>query len=275
MIGNSFAGAPFVIVGHNQHLAWGATVDPVDVTDVFQEKLVPDPTSPSGLSTVFQGQLEHVVPIPERYLVNQPGDGVADDVVPVPNGGAIPAATLIVPRRNQGPLVQVDLATGIGLSVQYTGFSGTRELDAFLAFDAARDLRDFQRALQSFDVGSQNFCYADDAGNIAYFAGAEVPVREDLQQGRVAGLPPYFIRSGTGGNEWLPEPAPPANGVCTASTLASKPAFSDNSTTSVVSAPSPSPWGCPPPTSRCSPVSGSSTLAAYPRIRCRRSPRCG
>jgi penicillin G amidase len=31
-----------------------------------------------------------------------------------------------------------------------------------------------------------------------------VPLREDLQEGCVRGLPPFFIRNGTGGNEWLP-----------------------------------------------------------------------
>src|SRR5437773_11742204 len=41
-------------------------------------------------------------------------------------------------------------------------------------------------------------------GNIAYFAGGEMQVIEDLQAGSVNGLPPWFIRNGTGGNEWLP-----------------------------------------------------------------------
>jgi penicillin amidase len=203
-IGNSFAGAPFVIVGHNQFVAWGATVDPLDVTDVFQEQIVPDAASPSGLSTIYRGAKEPVVPIPESYFVNVLGDGRLDDLAPVPAGGAIPAATLIVPRRNQGPLVQVDLAHGVGLSVQFTGFSGTRELETFLGFDTARSIDDIRAAVKFFDFGSQNFVCADVQGNIAYFAGSEVPIREDLQAGTVAGLPPFFIRNGTGGNEWLP-----------------------------------------------------------------------
>jgi penicillin amidase len=51
VMGNSFAGAPFVVVGQTRRIAWGATVSPLDVTDVFQEQLVPDPASPSGLCT--------------------------------------------------------------------------------------------------------------------------------------------------------------------------------------------------------------------------------
>jgi penicillin amidase len=207
-IGNSFPGAPFVIVGHNGHVAWGATVNPLDVTDVFQEKLVPMATSPSGLATVYKGKPEPVIPIPETFRVNLL-DGVGDHLVTVPAGGGVPVATLIVPRRNQGPLVRVDLAMGVGLSVQFTGFSGTRELDTFLAFDIARNIDEFARGLPFFDFGSQNFVAADTAGNIAYFTASAVPIREDLQNGFVAGLPPWFIRDGTGGNEWLPRPGQP------------------------------------------------------------------
>jgi len=204
VMGSGFAGVPFVIVGQNRRVAWGATVSPLDVTDVFLEQVVPDAASPSGLSTVYQGVHEPVLPIPETYRVNLVGDGVADNVVPMPPGGGIPAATLIVPRRNHGPIVQLDLAAGRALSVQYTGFSGTREVDTLLAWSRARNLDDFRRGLPWFDSGTQNFAYADIEGHIAYFATAEVPVREDLQAGTVVGLPPWFIRNGAGGNEWLP-----------------------------------------------------------------------
>ncbi len=208
-MGSGFAGAPFVVVGQNRDIAWGATVSPLDVTDVFQEEIVADPASPSGLSTVYMGNKEWVLPILESYRVNVVGDGVPDNVVvPVPPGGSIPPATLIVPRRNNGPIVQLDVAAGQAISVQYTGFSGTREVDALYAWNRARNLEDFQRGLQWFDSGTQNFAYADLRGNIAYFAASEVPLREDLQAGTVTGLPPWFIRNGSGGNEWLPVTQP-------------------------------------------------------------------
>ena len=101
----------------------------------------------------------------------------------VPPGGAIPAETLIVPRRNNGPLLAVDRAAGVALSVQYTGFSPTTEVESFRRIVLARDVDDVREALQFFDVGGQHFVYADLAGNIAYFTNSEVPVREDLQAG--------------------------------------------------------------------------------------------
>ncbi len=201
--GSSVAGVPFVILGQNRYISWGATVSYPDVTDVFQEQVVPDPGSPSGLSVVHNGQNEPLIPIPEVFRRNN-FDGVPDNITVVPPGGAIPPVTLIVPRRNNGPIVQIDLAGGTALSVQYTGFSPTRELDAFLIWNEARGLSDFQNGLQFFDVGSINWVYSDVRGNIAFFASSEIPVREDLQAGAVQGLPPWFIRNGTGGSDWLP-----------------------------------------------------------------------
>ena len=209
--GASLPGLPYVILGSNKHIAWNATNHQLDVTDVYQERVVPDASSPSGLSTVYQGALEHVVPLPQTFRANQLRDGELDNVTVVPAGGGIPAAVLIVPRRNNGPIVRLDAASGMALSVQFAGFSGTRELDAFRGFNRARGVKEFRRALQNFDVGSQNWVYADVEGNIAYFLSGEVPLREDLQEGRVAGLPPLFIRNGEGGNEWLPASTVDAN----------------------------------------------------------------
>jgi penicillin G amidase len=201
--GESFAGAPGIILGHNRWISWGATTNPMDVTDTYQEKVVADPSSPSGLSTIYKGSPEHVIPIPETFRYNQNGQ-----LVTATAADGVPAATLIVPRRNNGPIVQLDPPTAAGpgsaLSVQYTGFSPTFELETFLTWDRARNLSQFEQGLQYFAVGSQNFSFADTRGNIAYFTSAEMPVREDLQAGTVNGLPPWFIRDGQGGNEWLP-----------------------------------------------------------------------
>jgi penicillin amidase len=204
VIGGSLPGVPFVIIGNTERFTWGLTTHLMDVTDVYQERIVPDPNSPSGLSTVYLGNLEPVLALPQVFRANTRDDGIQDNVVTVPPGGAIPAAVLIVPRRNQGPIIAVNQAAGTAISVQYAGFSGTREMQAFRSINRADNLNEFTAALQSFDVGSQNFTYADKQGNIAYFATGEMPLREDLQNGAPVGLPPFFIRNGQGGNEWLP-----------------------------------------------------------------------
>jgi penicillin amidase len=213
VIGDSLPGAPFVLVGHNRDLAWGTTNNRLDVTDTFAEQLVPDPASPSGLSSLYLSTPEPVIPLPQVFRYNQPTSGEPDDLTTAPSGGdvngvTIPPVVLIVPRRNNGPILDMDPVTGMALSVQYTGFSGTREADAFRLLNVAESLDDVTHALQFFDVGAQHFMIADRSGNIAYFTNAELPLREDLQSETVSGLPPYFIRNGQGGNEWLPDGDP-------------------------------------------------------------------
>jgi len=209
--GVTFPGVPGIVLGCNTRICWGATTNPMDVTDVYQEKLVLDPATGVPTHTIFEGRREPLALIPQSFLVNQPGNGVRDDLVNAGIGPLEGGVTLLVPRRNNGPIVAVDLsdpANPTALSVQYTGWGATRELDAFRSWHRAGSLAEFKAGLQFFDVGSQNWAYADVAGNIAYFTSAEMPLREDLQTlGRAdGGIPPFLIRDGTHTlkHEWLP-----------------------------------------------------------------------
>ena len=204
VVGASFPGVPYVVLGQNRRIAWGATTNVLDVGDFFQEQVVADGGSPTGLSTVTNGQREPILALPQQYVANVIGNGQTDTMVPVGPEAGLPPAVLIVPRRNQGPIIEIDPAAGVALSLQYTGFGPTREMDAFRGFNLAASVSDFRTALQRFDVGSQNWVYVDVDNTVAYFTSGELPLREDLQAGTVAGLPPYFIRNGTGGNEWIP-----------------------------------------------------------------------
>lgn len=227
VFGSSFAGVPFVVLGVNRHVQWGATTNPMDVTDTYAELV--GLTEEGRYYTLFRGSPEPVQVVPEEFRYNDGSGGTS--VAPpgpcnLPGCGAnvvVPPATLIVPRRNQGPIIAFlagQPAPGgdpvPALSVQYTGFSATRELDTFRLWNEARNLHQFRRGLRFFDFGSQNWVYGDVHGNVAYFASAEMPIRKDLQAGAPAAgtipglfppdvpIPPWFIRDGTSGeHEWL------------------------------------------------------------------------
>lgn len=203
--GVTVAGAPGVIQGCNDRLCWGTTTNPLDVTDVFQETLV---LNSYGLpyATVHDGKEEAVEWVFQNFYVNKVGDGVPNNLSRDNSiGYTSGAVTVIVPRRNRGPIVQISGSTG--LSVAYTGWGATSELESFRRINRATNLAEFQTALSYFDVGSQNFAYADVDGNIAYFTSAEAPLRTDLQAGAPGGgRPPWLIRDGSGAlkHDWLP-----------------------------------------------------------------------
>ena len=208
VIGSSVTGTPWVVLGQNQYVTWGETTTGFDVTDMYIDQLAPAPGTQSGYVSVHGDGFDSVTKIPLTFKVNL-RDGLgngADTVVELPAGAfGLPAEALTLARRNNGPVVG-DLGGGKVATVQYTGFSGTRELETFRLLNHARNVDDFKTALKYFDVGSQNFIYGDIYGNVGYFTTGEVPLREDLQ----AGIPgyPWFIREGYEGNEWLKDPSP-------------------------------------------------------------------
>jgi penicillin amidase len=215
--GVGFPGAPSVILGQNEHITWGATTNPMDVSDIFQDTLIVGGCGESDACIVSEGDQHPVVIENTVYRANDPTSGTLNDVNPVP---LPPDQTTIatVPFRSFGPILDVDdpsvLVNGgvtTALVLQFTGFHATRELSAFSAWNRAQNLTEFIAGLQDFDFGSQNWAYADDAGNLAYFASAENPLRKDLEDGSVGGalgLPPYFIRDGSGPNNWVPDTNP-------------------------------------------------------------------
>ncbi len=208
--GVSFPGAPIVAQGCTPRVCWGSTVHPMDVTDVYQERIALNPSDQLPMATYFDGSWELILRIRETFMVNQIGDGTTDNLVDARVPRDAGGLTFVVPRRNFGPILQVDssdLYNITGLSVQYTGWGPTREIDAFRIWARAGNLDDFRDGLQYFDVGSQNWSYADVDGNIAYFTSAELPLREDLQtlMSPDGGVPPYIIRDGTHQlqHEWM------------------------------------------------------------------------
>ncbi|WP_154223218.1 penicillin acylase family protein [Marinicella rhabdoformis] len=211
--GVGFPGAPIIAQGCNDNLCWGSTVHPVDETDFFFEEFT---TNLFGLPThtIYQGEKEPVQLIFQVYNANIIGDGVMNNKENQNVGYTSGGLTIIVPRRSNGPILSLNLETGTAISMQNTGFNATQEIESFLEMGHAKNFDEFQEALSKFDFGSQNFGVADTDGNIAYFTGSEVPIREDLQTMMAPdGVPPMFVRDGTGvhKNEWVPVSNPGRN----------------------------------------------------------------
>jgi penicillin amidase len=208
--GTMVPGVPGVVLGCNNHACWGMTVNPLDVTDFFNESLK---TNAFGLPThtLYKGQPEMIQQVFNSYFVNAVGDGIADNIGRAPVGYTSGAISLVVPRRNNGAIVQISGNTG--LSIAYTGFDATFELESFRQMNNAGSLEAFQEALSFFDIGVQNVYYANTDGEIAWITTSENPIREDLQQLSVQGLPPWFIRDGTGAlaNGWMAVTNPQPN----------------------------------------------------------------
>jgi penicillin amidase len=212
--GVGFPGIPGVILGQNENITWGATTNPMDVSDVFADQLLvlrPRCLLVGGIACIISEGKAHKVELEiADYRVNLVGDGVLDNLV----DSGLPFASrviLTVPFRSFGPVIDLEdppVITGgetPALVLQFTGFYATRELRAFQTWNRAKNLDDFKAGLASFDFGSQNWSYADADGNLAYFTSGELPLRRDLEEGTIHGTPPFFVRDGSGPANWLPD----------------------------------------------------------------------
>jgi penicillin amidase len=154
-------GAPGIIIGHNEHVAWGMTNLGPDVQDLYLEKF----TGPqSKLYQTPRGESEAVV-YNEEIKVRKSPIGTATDTV---------AHEVVVTRH--GPVVLE--RAGARYSLRWTALGAqANEFTAFYRLNRARDWDEFRAALREYRGPVQNFVYADARGHIGYYGAGEVPVR--------------------------------------------------------------------------------------------------
>ena len=163
--GFSFAGAPGVIFGHNNHIAWGVTNLGPDVQDLFIERV--NPENPNQYE--YQGEwLDMEIIQEEIYIAGE------DDPVVV---------NVRVTRH--GPIIN-DVAGGTEdewsfgwepLALSWTALQPQNLMRSVLLLDRATNWEEFREALSYWDAPSQNFVYADVEGNIGYQTPGQIPIR--------------------------------------------------------------------------------------------------
>lgn len=156
--GADFAGVPGIAIGHNEHVAWGITAGMADVSDCFVEEFDPaDPTryrTPDGWATVE----ERV----ERIRVRD-GEPV-DERVRVTRHGPLIGPAFVGETR--------------GIALRSTALEAGDLVHPFLAMARARDLDEFEQAVETWPGTTFNFVFADVQNRVGYRMVGRVPRRE-------------------------------------------------------------------------------------------------
>ncbi|HEX9101242.1 MAG TPA: penicillin acylase family protein [Polyangia bacterium] len=191
-MGVQFPGLPGIILGMNEHVAWGSTVNNIDITDVYQESIVTcaDGTSPC---VAFNGGKVPLVPRQETINVGRFGDivnSVTVTLYDVPHHGPI------IPRVNSTTHAVEPLGS-TELSVRYTAHDPAPRLAAVLyGLDTAKSMKDALAAIDGgFLYGNQNWVIGDDQGHFGWTQFTRTPRRA----GTAA---PWKILPGDGSAEW-------------------------------------------------------------------------
>jgi penicillin amidase len=153
VVGVTLPGMPYVVVGHNQRVAWGFTNVGPTVTDVYMEN--------------FNAQGEYQTPggwvQPEHRVETIRVKGRAD-------------VTLNVRVTRHGPII-TDLVPGETrqLALRWTLYDGLHI--PFFDVNAAQNWDEFTKAFSQLDAPGQNVVYADVDGHIGYHTTGKMPIR--------------------------------------------------------------------------------------------------
>jgi penicillin amidase len=151
--GVTLPGMPYVVVGHNQRVAWGFTNVGPAVTDLYIENF--------NAQGAYQTPSGWVQPEHRVEVIHVEGK---------------PDVTLDVKVTRHGPII-TDLIPGESrsLALRWTLYDGLRI--PFFDVNAAQNWEDFKKAFSQLEAPGQNVVYADVDGNIGYHATGKVPVR--------------------------------------------------------------------------------------------------
>jgi penicillin amidase len=176
--GYSFAGAPGVIIGHNDHVGWGVTNLAPDVQDVYLERINPaDPTEYRVGNEWRDMEIRtEVIEVagrstPEVIRVRKTRHGPI--ITDLSSNSRFRGFGIDVPR------VAADGLTLTELSLRWTALEPNRTMESVHRLNRATNFEEFRDAVSLFDVPSQNFVYADTEGNIGYQAPGLIPVRRN------------------------------------------------------------------------------------------------
>jgi len=177
VIGASFPGTPGVVIGHNQHIAWGITNAVSDVEDLYIEKF--NPENPHQYE--YQGKWEDAQVVREEIFVKGKPSPMIEEVRITRHG---PILTHMPPLNNSQATnsngTNADTGT-LPLALRWTGLEQCHITASVEKLNRASNWEEFREALRDWDVPPQNMIYADKKGNIGYIMAGAIPIRSQGQ----------------------------------------------------------------------------------------------
>ncbi|MBL7111458.1 MAG: penicillin acylase family protein [Bacteroidales bacterium] len=151
-------GAPFIIGGHNDSIAWGMTNVMLDDIDYYLETINPEDSN----QYKFNGEWKSMK--------------VVEETISIKGGETV---TKFNRFNHRGPIVSgfKDIPDKV-ISMHWIGNEYSNELRTVYLLNRAQNWDDFKNGANSFASISQNIVYGDVAGNIGLYCCAGVPIRE-------------------------------------------------------------------------------------------------
>ncbi len=156
--GLAVPGAPTIIAGHNEHIAWGMTNVMLDDMDFYLETI--NPENPNQYK--FNGEWVDMK-VQKEIIKTKDGEEYEKEIL----------------FTHRGPIISdfKDVKEQ-AISMRWLGNEESNEFKAVYLLNKAKNYDDFLNAISNFVCVSQNFIYADKKGNIGLHIGAGIPIRK-------------------------------------------------------------------------------------------------
>ncbi|HEY6947126.1 MAG TPA: penicillin acylase family protein [Candidatus Acidoferrum sp.] len=153
--GFTLPGAPMVIIGHNDRIAWGFTNNGADVLDLYSETF--NPASPDEYRVKGSWTKAQII----------------DETIRVKGR---PDVHLPITVTRHGPIVHQE--GDKGYAMRWTATESGGLVNSYNWLGKARNWKEFRDAMKRVWGPAQNAVYADVEGNIGYIMAARVPIRK-------------------------------------------------------------------------------------------------
>ncbi|MBV9452631.1 MAG: penicillin acylase family protein, partial [Rubrobacter sp.] len=160
VVGASLPGAPGVVIGHNETIAWSITAALTDVQDLYVERFEEGDAS----LYKYRGEWRKAVLREEKILVR----------------GRKPVVQRVRTTLH-GPVITDLLGGNEDVALRWAAPEPFKLVEAGLAINRACDKEEFLDALRSWMAPNQNFVYADRMGTVGWALAGTVPIRNNHQ----------------------------------------------------------------------------------------------
>ena len=158
IMGGTFPGSPFIHVGFNEYLGWGATVNQPDLADIYELTINPENENQYLLDGAWKNlkvvKQEFKVKIFGPFNITYPLDMYFSDHGPVMKNGQKAYA------------------------LRYVGMNDANQASAWLKMNKATNFNEWQDSLKMQQIASLNLVYADKEDNIFFVHNMKSPIRD-------------------------------------------------------------------------------------------------
>lgn len=161
--GVSLPGAPSVIIGFNQKIAWGVTNVAADVLDYYQIKFKDDKHQQYWYDNVWKNTRTRIEQINIRGA-----KPITDSVIYTHHGPVV---------YFQKPTLNLAKPVPLGNALRWIAHDSSNDLMTFYHLNRGTNYEDYRKALTYYTAPAQNFIFASSDNDIAITANGKFPLK--------------------------------------------------------------------------------------------------